>query len=132
MTDRNFQNPLAKVKGLGSAHTGTHHWIVQRISALPLIILGGWLIYNIFVYNNSPYHEVITWIANPWVASLLFLFIVTATYHAGLGIQVIIEDYIHTRTWRYTSLIILKSFIFSIPVFSLFLLIKIIILGNKL
>ncbi|WP_032112495.1 succinate dehydrogenase, hydrophobic membrane anchor protein [Candidatus Paracaedibacter symbiosus] len=131
MTQRDFQTPLAKVKGLGSAHDGVNHWVYQRISAVALIVLGLWLVCSLSYHGDDSYADVVTWLANPWTASGMFLFISAVTFHAVLGIQVIIEDYVHAAFWRYASLLILKFLMISIPVLSLFFLIKIAFLGSK-
>lgn len=131
MTQRDFQTPLAKVKGVGAAHEGVHHWIHQRISAVALIFLGLWLVYSLACHGNDSYTDVITWLANPWTATGMFLFTIAVTYHAVLGIQVIVEDYIHSPFWRYISLLFLKLILFLIPVLSLFFLIRIAFLGSK-
>lgn len=131
MSRRDFQTPLAKVKGLGSAHDGVHHWIHQRISAVALIFLGMWLIYSLSCHGNDSYNDVVTWLANPWTAAVMFLFTIAVTYHAVLGIQVIVEDYIHRPAWRYVSLLLVKLITFLIPVLSLFFLIRIVFLGSK-
>lgn len=130
MTQRDFQSPLSKAKGLGAAHDGVQHWVHQRISAVALVFLGLWLVYSLACHGNNSYADILTWIADPWTAAGLFLFMAAVSYHAVLGLQVIVEDYVHTPGWRYGSLLVLKMMMIALPTLSLFFLIKISLLGN--
>jgi succinate dehydrogenase / fumarate reductase membrane anchor subunit len=88
-------NPLAKARGLGSAKEGVHHWYAQRASALLLIVLVGWLLYAVFSLSGSGYETARLFISQPVNAAFAILLIVTLFYHAMLGLQVVIEDYVH-------------------------------------
>lgn len=118
--DTSLQSPLGKAKGLGSAHTGTHHWLMQRVSAvasLPLII---WMVYSIFKLQGATYGEFTTWLSNPLHAVLAILFILSTFYHAVLGNQVIVEDYISCKWFRMTKLIGMKLFFIALAVACIF------------
>lgn len=88
-------NPIARAKGHGSAKSGVHHWYAQRASAVLLVFLVAWLIYAAFTLAGSGYQGSRDFIANPVNASFLGLFLVVVLYHAMLGLQVVIEDYVH-------------------------------------
>jgi succinate dehydrogenase / fumarate reductase membrane anchor subunit len=88
-------NPLAKARGHGSAKEGVHHWYAQRASALLLILLVGWLLFAVFSLAGAEYDEVRDFVSQPVNAAFLLLFIITMLYHAMLGLQVVIEDYVH-------------------------------------
>ena len=88
-------NPLAKARGLGSAKSGVHHWYAQRASALLLLVLIAWLIYAMIILSGADYTAAHSFIAQPVNAAFLILLIVTVLYHAMLGLQVVIEDYVH-------------------------------------
>ena len=90
-------NPLAKARGLGSAKEGVHHWYAQRASALLLIVLVGWLVYAGLVLSGADYDTARAFVAQPVNAAFLVLLVVTLLYHAVLGLQVVIEDYVHNR-----------------------------------
>jgi succinate dehydrogenase / fumarate reductase membrane anchor subunit len=90
-------NPLAKARGLGSAKSGVHHWYAQRASALLLIVLIGWLIYAMITLAGADHGTASSFIAQPTNAAFLVLLIVTLFYHAMLGLQVVIEDYVHNQ-----------------------------------
>lgn len=88
-------NPLARAKGHGSAKEGVHHWYAQRASAVLLIFLVGWLIFSVLSLAGGGYEASQAFIANPVNASFLGLLLVVVLYHAMLGLQVVIEDYVH-------------------------------------
>ena len=90
-------NPLARARGLGSAKEGVHHWYAQRASALLLIVLIGWLIYAMITLAGADHDTASSFIAQPTNATFLVLLIVTLFYHAVLGLQVVIEDYVHNQ-----------------------------------
>ncbi len=90
-------NPLARARGLGSAKEGVHHWYAQRASALLLIVLVGWLIYAALVLSGADYETARAFVAQPLNAAFLILLVITLLYHAVLGLQVVIEDYVHNR-----------------------------------
>jgi len=102
-------SPLGKVLGLGSAKTGTHHWWSQRLTAVALALLGIWFIGSLACLGGFEYGAVLAWIGNPFNATLLSLFIASLAYHSQLGVQVVIEDYVHGATK--TVSIVLSNFI---------------------
>lgn len=91
-----LQSPLGRVLGHGSAKEGVHHWWMQRLTSVALIPLGVWLLVSLLALPSLDYATVHGWIAHGWTALLLSLFIVIATWHSKLGVQVIIEDYVHS------------------------------------
>ncbi|WP_395793702.1 succinate dehydrogenase, hydrophobic membrane anchor protein [Aquimonas sp.] len=106
-----LQNPLAKARGLGSAKDGTAHWWAQRTSAIALVPLVVYVLYLLVSLVGSDYATIRLAIAQPWNSVLLILFFATAFWHARLGLQVVIEDYIHAR-WLEISLMIAVKFIY--------------------
>ena len=90
-------NPLARARGLGSAKEGVHHWYVQRASAILLIFLVAWMIYAMFSLAGTGYAEAAEFVARPVNAAFLSVLLVTLFYHAMLGLQVVIEDYVHNQ-----------------------------------
>ena len=91
-----MRNPLARAKGHGSAKEGVHHWYAQRASAVLLVFLFGWLIYAAFALAGGGYAASAAFISNPVNAALLCVLLVALLYHAMLGLQVVIEDYVHS------------------------------------
>lgn len=88
-------NPIARARGLGSAKEGVHHWYAQRASALLMIVLVGWLIYAILSLSGADHAAASSFVSQPVNAAFGILLIVTVFYHAMLGLQVVIEDYVH-------------------------------------
>jgi succinate dehydrogenase / fumarate reductase membrane anchor subunit len=89
-----YRAPLAKVRGLGSAKAGTSHWWMQRVTAVALIPLSFWLIIFLNLSLNAPYQEMIEWLALPLNTLGMVAWVLAVFYHAALGLQVVIEDYI--------------------------------------
>lgn len=90
-----MRTALGKVRGLGSARGGTHHFWVQRVSAIALVPLMIWLGVSLVNLGGSGHATLVAWMRSPLVASLLILTIAATFYHLKLGLQVIIEDYVH-------------------------------------
>jgi len=90
-----LRSPMGRVLGLGSAKEGVSHWWAQRVSAVALVILGLWFVSSLLRLGGFGYPLVRAFIAAPLNAVLLSLLIGTTVYHMWLGMQVIIEDYIH-------------------------------------
>ena len=101
----NYRTPLGRARGLGSAGQGSHEWWRQRVTALALIPLAFWLACSVALLPGMEYREVLTWIAAPWNSILLLSFIILTTYHTLLGLQVVIEDYVHTDWAKILSLL---------------------------
>ncbi|GJL82036.1 MAG: succinate dehydrogenase membrane anchor subunit [marine bacterium B5-7] len=104
----NYRTPLARARGLGSAGEGAHHWRIQRISAIALLPLSLWFALSLGSLDSLDFDVVTAWLSKPWVPALLSLFFATAYYHAMLGLQVVIEDYVHGELVRNTLLIGVK------------------------
>jgi succinate dehydrogenase / fumarate reductase membrane anchor subunit len=88
-------NPLAKARGHGSAKSGVHHWYVQRASALLLLFLVAWLIWSMIQLAGADHAQAKTFLSAPVNAAFMLVLVVTLFYHAMLGLQVVIEDYVH-------------------------------------
>jgi succinate dehydrogenase membrane anchor subunit len=98
-----YRSPLKNVRGLGSAKDGTHHFIVQRMTALALIFLSAWFVYFLVGLMAADYLSATDAVAKPWNAVLLIAFLVASFWHAQLGMQVIIEDYVHSHGLALTA-----------------------------
>lgn len=103
-----LQTPLAKVRGLGSAKQGVQHWWYQRLTAIVLVPLSAWILFSLISITSMDYILVTQWMKAPLNAVLLILFILSLFYHAQLGMQVVIEDYVESEWQKITSLILVK------------------------
>lgn len=105
-----LQNPLKRARGLGSAQSGVGHWWTQRITATALVFLSIWFVLTLLCALHADYATARAIVAKPWNALLLVAFVLAMCWHAVLGLQVVIEDYVHTR-WVEVSLLVLVKFI---------------------
>lgn len=103
-----YQTPLAKVRGLGSAKAGTGHFWMQRITAITLIPLSLWMVSFTEHLLSSSHEEIIAWLAGPLDSILAITWVIAAFYHAALGLQVVIEDYVHTEWIKMSSIWLMK------------------------
>ena len=106
MSDRSLRTPLAKARGLGSAKDGTHHFWVQRLTAVALIPLTVWLALSLASLATADQAEVVAWMKSPLSATLMVSFIMAGFWHMKLGLQVVIEDYVHAEFIKITCLIL--------------------------
>jgi succinate dehydrogenase / fumarate reductase membrane anchor subunit len=120
-----MKSPLARARGLGSAHEGVHHWLHQRITAIALVPLMIWLVVSIVSLNDADYGIFTGWIAQPVNATLLIFVIIAGFYHAALGLQVVLEDYISCKATRIASIITNKLFFLGAGLASVFSILKI-------
>jgi len=88
-------SPLNRVLGLGSAKGGSEHWWVQRLTAVALVPLGAWFAISLAGFETISHAAVVEWLEDPLTGVLMILTLVTVVYHSYLGIQVVIEDYVH-------------------------------------
>jgi succinate dehydrogenase / fumarate reductase membrane anchor subunit len=102
-----LRSPLGRVLGLGSAKGGSSHWYAQRVTAVGLVLLGLWLVFSLSGLDGS-YEQVSAWLRSPLSSALALLLVVVAAYHAGLGLQVVIEDYVAVKGTRAAVLITVR------------------------
>ncbi|HPQ96874.1 MAG: succinate dehydrogenase, hydrophobic membrane anchor protein [Thiothrix sp.] len=102
--------PLKKAIGLGSARDGVEHWWMQRLTAIALVPLTLWLAFGVAALAGESYEAARAWFATPFNLSMASLFIFCAFYHGALGMQVVIEDYIHHEGLKFGAMIGMKFF----------------------
>jgi succinate dehydrogenase / fumarate reductase membrane anchor subunit len=100
--------PLGRARGLGAAHGGLGHWKAQRLTAISNAVLLLWFVFSAMALAGSGYDEVRAWLASPLAATLMILLIASVFYHAPLGLQVIIEDYVHHPGIRIAAVILVR------------------------
>lgn len=107
--EEEFRTPLSRARGLGSARAGTGHWWWQRVTAVLLIVLVPWIVGLLVSFVGADLDAARMTIAKPWNIIPLAAFVIAMFWHAKLGIQVVIEDYVHTR-WVEVALQLLVTF----------------------
>ena len=118
------KTPLGRVLGLGSAKSGTEHWWVQRVTAIAGIPLVIFLIAFILTHVGATRAEMVVSLSNPFVAILMALTVITLLWHMKLGVQVIIEDYIHTPGSKFAALLLNSFFTAAMGVAALYAILK--------
>ncbi len=110
MMQPGFRTPLRRARGLGAAKHGVNHFIGQRASAVALLFLLLWGVWSALRLAPTGYVGAVGWLHSPWNASLLVLLLAAGFYHARIGVQVVVEDYVHTPLAK-TGALLLNLFI---------------------
>jgi succinate dehydrogenase / fumarate reductase membrane anchor subunit len=108
MTMTRLRSPLGRAIGLGSAKEGVEHWWRQRMTALALVPLALWFVIEVVGLVGADRAAMVGWMHNPMASVFMILLIVATFYHAALGLQVVIEDYIHGEAMRLGALIVMR------------------------
>jgi succinate dehydrogenase / fumarate reductase, membrane anchor subunit len=95
-----MRSPLGRAIGLGSAKEGVEHWVVQRVTAVALVPLALWFVVAVIQLAGADFDAMQDWVGRPLPAILLVLLLIATFYHASLGLQVVIEDYVHGELAR--------------------------------
>lgn len=119
-----YRTSLSKVRGLGSAQAGTEHFWAQRVTAVGNLVLLVFVVYSVIALAGEPLDVVRAYFASPFVAVLASLFALSAAYHMRLGMQVIIEDYVHAKTSKLTLLLLNTFFSAVIALTSIIAIVK--------
>jgi succinate dehydrogenase / fumarate reductase membrane anchor subunit len=120
---------IGRVRGLGSARAGTHHWIYQRITAVGNIVLVLWLIASLLLLPGLDYGSVTGWLAQPLVAVPMMLMVANIFWHLKLGLQVLIEDYLHGDAGKLFALLLLNFYAVAGAALGIFSIAKIAFTG---
>ncbi len=101
-----LRSPLGRVLGLGTARDGTSHWWGQRVSAVAVLLLGLWLAFTLATMDSFSHAAAVEFVATPMNSLLLLLLVAAMGYHSYLGVQVVIEDYVHAAGLKLFALIL--------------------------
>lgn len=104
-----MRSGLGRARGLGSAKSGTAHWWAERVTSIALVPLTLWFILMMFQLVAAPRAAVVAWAGNPVNATLLLALVAITFHHMALGLQVVIEDYVHNEKTRLASLLAIKG-----------------------
>lgn len=96
-----FRSPLGRAVGLGSAKAGFRHWWTERVTAVALVPLSVWFAASLIAHSGGGYETFTVWLGSPVTAVLMILLLIALFWHAALGLQVVIEDYVHSgaKVW---------------------------------
>jgi succinate dehydrogenase / fumarate reductase membrane anchor subunit len=114
-----------KVHDLGASRKGLHHWWMQRITAVALLPLSAWLVFSLAGLPDTGYETLVFWITDTVHSVLLIAFLLSAYYHAMLGLQTILEDYVHTEWLKISSIIVGNLILLLLLITSIFSVLKI-------
>lgn len=120
-----LRTPLSRAKGLGSAKEGIGHWWMQRVTSLFLIPLIVWATMMIVSLGDYDHYHFSSWIAEPLNAILMILLLVTVCYHAALGLQVVVEDYVHKVALKLISIVAIYLSLLILAVVGVFAVVEI-------
>jgi succinate dehydrogenase, hydrophobic membrane anchor protein len=112
-----LRNPLGSARGLGSAKEGVHHHWATLVTAIGLIPLSLWFVISLICLAGADYATFKGWLSKPFNASLFVLTVLLVVYHAQLGVQMVIEDYVHGEGKKFGSLVATKLFAAFLAVF---------------
>ena len=119
------ESALGRVRGLGSARSGAHHWWLERLTSVSTFLLFVWLIASLLRLPTLDQNTVTEWLASPLAAVPMLLLIVSTFWHLKLGLQVVIEDYVHEEGWKFFSITLLNFFVIGAGALALFSVLKI-------
>lgn len=120
-----MQTPLARVRGLGSAKSGLHHWWHQRLTAIALVPLMIVTLIVIARLGTLDYDGAMAMMANPFISALLLLLVLVGFYHAAMGLQVVLEDYVASEGKRLASIIFVKMALFALATLTILSILKV-------
>ena len=119
-----LRTPLGQVRGLGSARSGTEHWWMQRVTAIANLPLVAFMIVFIIRHLGATRADMLASLANPFVAILLALGFVSILWHMRLGLQVVIEDYVHGHRAKVLALVLNTFFVALLGATALYAILK--------
>jgi succinate dehydrogenase / fumarate reductase membrane anchor subunit len=130
-TKAKLRTPMKAVRGLGAAHSGTHYFWMQRLTALALIPLSVWFVTALVTHllGASP-QDMAQWLANPLVALAMAVLVFASFYHAKLGLQAVIEDYVHCEAKKIMLLLFMGACCYGLMAASLLAIIHLHLGGN--
>jgi succinate dehydrogenase / fumarate reductase membrane anchor subunit len=123
------RSELGRVRGLGTAKEGVQHWWAQRATAVALIPLAVWFLASVVCLMGGTRADLVAWLGSPFSAGLMILFLLALFWHALLGLQVVIEDYVHHEGRKLATLFAVKGLILVLAAASVASVIKLMLQG---
>ncbi len=116
---------IGRVRGLGSAKAGAHHWWLERLTSVSTLLLSIWLLVSLLRLPDLGHEAFTDWLSHPLAAVPMLLLIVSTFWHSKLGMQVVIDDYVHEGGWKFFSITLLNFFIVALGAAAFFSVLKI-------
>lgn len=114
---------LGRVRGLGSSKDGAHHWWHQRVTAAANLLLMLWFLASMARLPSHDYASLVLWLGSAWAAVPMLLLVLSVFYHMRLGLQVLLEDYVH-GAGRYALMLLLNFFTIGLGAIAAFAILK--------
>ena len=122
---KSMSTPLARARGLGSAKSGLHHWWHQRVSAVAMVGLVSWMVILLFSLVDADYQTALNMLAHPVNATVVVLFVAVGLWHASLGLQVVLEDYVANEGARLIAILAVKMAASVTAILAIFSVLKV-------
>src|SRR5215469_15220862 len=120
-----LRSPLGRALGLGSAKEGVAHWWAQRVTAVALVPLLLWFVVSLIALTGADQKAVVAWLHAPFPAIVTVLLLIAGFYHMSLGVQVVIEDYVHDEWIKISALVLNKLVAFALAATGIFAVLRI-------
>jgi succinate dehydrogenase / fumarate reductase membrane anchor subunit len=124
------QTPIAQARGLGSARSGGNHWRLERMISASTLLLFIWLIVSLLRLPGLAHENIVEWLGSPLAAVPMLLLIVTTFWHLKMGMQVIVDDYVHEEGNNFLSVMLLNFLTIGAAATALFAVLKIALGGD--
>jgi succinate dehydrogenase / fumarate reductase membrane anchor subunit len=115
---------LGRAKGLGAAGSGVHHWWAERVTSVALIPLTLWFVFSVVAMAGHSQPQIAQWVSHPLVATLLIALILASFHHTQLGLQVVLEDYVHEEGQRLIAILVMKGVVYLLGLLALLAVLK--------
>jgi succinate dehydrogenase / fumarate reductase membrane anchor subunit len=126
--NRSTRSPLARAIGLGSAKSGVEHWWAERVSAVALVPLTLWFVAALIAHSRSDFAGFLAWLRNPGVTIVMVLLLIALFHHTALGLQVIVEDYVHSDL-KFAAVVAVRLCCFALAIAGVIAVLKVAFTG---
>jgi succinate dehydrogenase / fumarate reductase membrane anchor subunit len=120
MAETRLRSPLGRALGLGSAKEGVEHWWRQRVTAIALVPLAVWFVVAVIGLAGADRAVFVAWLHHPLAAVMFVLLLIATFWHAALGLQVVIEDYVHSEALKLGTIVVMRLLCFALAALGIF------------